>query len=555
MTTEKPLEIKEFILKVAEDQGVEKAVALQIAEKCYAEMPMWKPYGGATSFTDIDDQKAAQEYTSKVEMETYALRGIIENITSSDEMSTDEKASAIASAASDYRTRVNGLKVEDNKSLWVKVKNILVGKVAHDSDPADEDEEDDDEDEMPKKKPMADKKVIKHEGSKWVLYSHSGKKLGTFDSEAAAKKREREINFFKHEGKEVKSSFKVFKDKDGNLRWLTFSSNAFEDLDKELFTTKALEEAVEYADKTGERGPLLIYHVPSAAIGHCDYQAVQGRFLMESGTFDDTPLGSKAAEYFANSDEERQVSIGFEYNSGDELDGVYDWLRIKERSVTPFGAAANPWTHFQLVGGKELDSKKREDLIKIVGEELAYKVISDADEATKELEGSTRYKELGENMDEKVKALYETVKRMPQDEIRKELEVQLVAMNGGKALEEEKKEEVVIPVVETTTTETIASDGMAQLATLITNLSTQVNELAGLKEVVTSVQTELKELKKTDDEKIADAMKSKVAVIRPIDDEKNIHQEVNAIVDGLKEEDVNPAKKYVDDLLKNRAEV
>lgn len=44
--------------------------------------------------------------------------------------------------------------------------------------------------------------MIKKVGSKWVLYSHDGsKRLGTFMSRAAAVKREREINYFKHKGK------------------------------------------------------------------------------------------------------------------------------------------------------------------------------------------------------------------------------------------------------------------------------------------------------------------------------------------------------------------
>lgn len=38
--------------------------------------------------------------------------------------------------------------------------------------------------------------------SKWRLYSHDGKKnLGTFGSRAAAKKHEREVQYFKHKGK------------------------------------------------------------------------------------------------------------------------------------------------------------------------------------------------------------------------------------------------------------------------------------------------------------------------------------------------------------------
>lgn len=38
--------------------------------------------------------------------------------------------------------------------------------------------------------------ILRHEGSKWVLYSHKGEKLGTFDTEKEGKKREQEINYF-----------------------------------------------------------------------------------------------------------------------------------------------------------------------------------------------------------------------------------------------------------------------------------------------------------------------------------------------------------------------
>jgi len=47
-------------------------------------------------------------------------------------------------------------------------------------------------------------KVISHEGNKWVLYSHDHSKvLGRFNSEAEARNREREINFFKHSVKQA----------------------------------------------------------------------------------------------------------------------------------------------------------------------------------------------------------------------------------------------------------------------------------------------------------------------------------------------------------------
>ena len=41
-------------------------------------------------------------------------------------------------------------------------------------------------------------KVIKHEDSKWVIYSKAGKKLASYDTEAEAKKRLAQIEYFKH---------------------------------------------------------------------------------------------------------------------------------------------------------------------------------------------------------------------------------------------------------------------------------------------------------------------------------------------------------------------
>jgi len=40
-------------------------------------------------------------------------------------------------------------------------------------------------------------KVIKHEGSKWNIYSEKGKRLGSYDTEEAAVKRLRQIEWFK----------------------------------------------------------------------------------------------------------------------------------------------------------------------------------------------------------------------------------------------------------------------------------------------------------------------------------------------------------------------
>ena len=43
--------------------------------------------------------------------------------------------------------------------------------------------------------------VIRHVGEKWVIFSKEGKKLGTFATEAEAKKRLQQIEFFKRQSR------------------------------------------------------------------------------------------------------------------------------------------------------------------------------------------------------------------------------------------------------------------------------------------------------------------------------------------------------------------
>jgi hypothetical protein len=40
--------------------------------------------------------------------------------------------------------------------------------------------------------------MIQKQGSKWVVLSHDGKKLGEYDTEEEAKKRLRQVEMFKH---------------------------------------------------------------------------------------------------------------------------------------------------------------------------------------------------------------------------------------------------------------------------------------------------------------------------------------------------------------------
>lgn len=495
MSEKKIINVKDAVRKIAEENGVDSEKAIAIAEKCYMDIPSWQPYGGATSFAQIDQQKAVREYSYSVDDQTTALRGIIENITSSDDFDVDTKATAIQAAAAEFKNRVNSLKI-----------------------PTD---------------------VLNQENDKSII----GKLRNMFLKNKSNKARDLPVD----------RGFKVFEDKEGNLRWLSFSSNAFEDKDKELFTTLALEEAIEHADKTDERGPLLFFHVPSAEIGQCDFQGMAGRFLVESGTFNDTPLGRKAVEYFVNSDEEHQVSIGYYHLKDDDKDGTYDWLRIKERSVCPDGMAANSWTDFRVIGKENMNQVKVNALEKVFGKELTAQVIVNAENATKELEATTRFKSKEPVTLEISGSTYEEFQAAAKEAWEKAKKPAEDIADGGADDSTENPDGSKKKPAAKEASEGLTAEQTVSLATLIVDLTKQVEDLAGIKDIVASLETKVKELSKSDDEKVANivAPKTTTSQSRPSEDEKNVADldKIKDIVKDAQEQDENPAMKYLRDLV------
>lgn len=210
--------------------------------------------------------------------------------------------------------------------------------------------------------------------------------------------------------KALSESFYVVKQADGRRRWLSLSSNGFEDREGEIVATKSLMDAVDYADATQSRGPLRLWHTPGADIGQADFQAVQGRFLIESGTFDETELAQAALKYFESTDEPLGVSIGFVYPESSFDGRTYGKILIMERSILPRDRAANPFTAFQPLGKDNvMDSTKAAWLEKAVGQDLAKQLIEKADANTKELEALVAYKELSEPATTALRSLGELI--------------------------------------------------------------------------------------------------------------------------------------------------
>ena len=148
----------------------------------------------------------------------------------------------------------------------------------------------------------------------------------------------------------------VTKDAGGRYRWLLCSSTSFRDRDGEIVSTKALADDVARADTDGDFGPLRWWHVPGLDIGDCDFNAMHGRTLIESGTFRDEAY----APLIAAKSHELGVSIGFKHAATDpDADGVYHRIRRFERSILPVGYPANLYTAVHIQENTPVDEAKK----------------------------------------------------------------------------------------------------------------------------------------------------------------------------------------------------
>lgn len=175
-------------------------------------------------------------------------------------------------------------------------------------------------------------------------------------------------------------SFAVYKDQtSGRLRWLAVSSTAFKDRDGEIVSVAALQKDVARSDARGDYGPLRWWHVPGLDIGDCDFRAVHGRSLIESGTFRDD-------RYAAAIKAKDEVSLGFLHPLPDRTDGpVFDDIFTFERSVVPFpeGRGSNLFTRLVVKEAQMLTQAKRDALASRVGPDILAELLSQVEATEK----------------------------------------------------------------------------------------------------------------------------------------------------------------------------
>jgi cation transport regulator ChaB len=192
------------------------------------------------------------------------------------------------------------------------------------------------------------------------------------------------------------SYFTLTKDKAGDYRWFALVSNHFRDSDNppEIFETKSHRDFVDYLDKGGKYPELWLWHTPGTKCGQADWVDFDHGFLMASGTFD------KEQKDVANKlaiDSNLGVSHGYNYHYSDKEKGIIDWYRTFEISPLPKESAANPYTGIEIIRqeAKDMNPNKRTFLVGKLGEDRVRELESRPAEMEKSLKDQgIEYKEI-----------------------------------------------------------------------------------------------------------------------------------------------------------------
>jgi 2'-5' RNA ligase len=194
------------------------------------------------------------------------------------------------------------------------------------------------------------------------------------------------------------SGLTVFKQANGQYRWITYSSSGYLDRDGEFVPTAELEADCDRADATKEYGPLCWWHLPELRIGECDFNMVHGRVLIESGTFDDPEV----AQIFKECEEDLGVSICFGYEARPAR--TYQGIRRKERSLLPAEVASNLLTRLVIEGDTEDMAITKEEKVglfeKLVGRKKVEGILAGAEQVQKEADAmGLAFKAAGDTTD------------------------------------------------------------------------------------------------------------------------------------------------------------
>lgn len=163
----------------------------------------------------------------------------------------------------------------------------------------------------------------------------------------------------------------VFKDARGGWRWISRTTTAYQDRDREILSLAGLEANAARMTATKQHGPLRYWHIGrptphdptrpwgiGADLGTCDHSTVIGRTLVESGTFAD----AATAERIARHAQDFEISPGFSHSPLEPgQDRIFEAFLIFERSLIPRhrgGRASNLFTGLVTTKESRMDEQE-----------------------------------------------------------------------------------------------------------------------------------------------------------------------------------------------------
>lgn len=201
------------------------------------------------------------------------------------------------------------------------------------------------------------------------------------------------------------TAFKVV----GN-HWVATWTNAYKDRDRQFFPEAEIAAYIRRVDMGVTPAPeLWIWHGGrKTRVGAAEQVDGHGRFGIAAGVFDDTPLGRKARDFYANprNARETRLSHGFTYPSKDFDGETFRSFNTFEISLLPKGVEANLFTSLEGVKAMQITAEKRKYYEKVFGKDFDH-ILSNLEEKDKALEDlGAAYKDFtGDALDADEKAL------------------------------------------------------------------------------------------------------------------------------------------------------
>lgn len=586
-------EIGEILSSIPEEereQALEKAVQTlklqpSTSEKNYedgAMSPMVEiappGLGGATSFAEADSYRSGLEVDMNASDQKRTFDIVFDNIWSYEEMSASEKERAVGRAASELSKRI-ARPPTGQKSIPERLVDFFTGsgekvKTMKKKEGGVEYSQSDYADVPHKFKAGTWKIRLAERRSGNFTVAQVGKAISSLKSgvgsdvrgrvnkaidsirgATAEQKKGLHARLRKVKGggerkkKKEDGAFFLTKDLQGNWRWLAVFSNKFRDREGEIFSEKSHEEFEAWVDATKAYPELRLWHVPGSRVGTSDYITYADGFQIASGTVDEGM--EDVAESLAAAQKDLAVSHGYKYpESKQDEEGVYEQYRSFEITILPVKNASNLWTSFSIEDmvkevNMGLKPEKRAFLVEHLGEERAAKIEESLVTLSKDLEESgIGFKDLADAVE------LETDSDSDDEEDEEE-----------KTDEEDEDKKSEEPAAGTSDS---PSEGQKDL---VTQLQRGINEavqaaIAPFTKQLEEIEGQVKELSKTEDERIADKMKARTNVSniadkkRPTDSEGNVIDDKEAAEKGANTEEeessaqaVNP---YVADLMGKR---